>query len=75
MRSILSFEAIIVISSIPIVIFGAFKFVPDDPAKSLRKKAMTLREYFRSLKFVLKNGPYIRILIGFTGSVLGISMD
>ena len=36
---------------------------------------MTLREYFRSLKFVLKNGPYIRILIGFTGSVLGISMD
>ena len=75
MRSILTFEAIVVISSIPIVIVGAFLFVPDNPVKHLRKNAMTFGEYFRSLKFVLKNGPYIRILIGFTGSVLGISMD
>ena len=59
MRSILTFEAIVVISSIPIVIFGAFWFVPDDPPQSLRKTAITLKEYFRSLKFVLKNGPYI----------------
>ena len=75
MRAILTYEAIVVISSIPLVIIGAFWFVPDDPATILRKKTMTLKEYSRSLKIVFKNGPYIRILIGFTGSVLGISMD
>jgi|TARA_B110000495_G_C22988594_1_gene581889 GPH family glycoside/pentoside/hexuronide:cation symporter len=75
MRSILSYEAFLVISSIPLVILGAFWLVPDDPANLLREKAMTLKEYARSLKLILRNGPYIRILIGFTGSVLGISMD
>jgi glycoside/pentoside/hexuronide:cation symporter, GPH family len=75
MRSILSYEAILVMSSIPLVVLGAFWLVPDNPSSLLREKTMTLKEYIKSLRLVLKNGPYIRILIGFTGSVLGISMD
>ena len=75
MRSILSYEAILVMLSIPLVVLGAFWLVPDDPSSQFREHTMTLKEYVRSLRLVLKNGPYIRILIGFTGSVLGISMD
>ena len=73
--TVLALEALIVCLTLPVFIGGALWFVPEYSIDHLREKALTGREYIKSLRIVARNGPYLRILIGYTGSVAGASMD
>ena len=74
-RTVAAVEALIVCATLPVFVAGAIYFVPESNLSKLREQALTGRQYIQSLRLVVRNGPFVRILIGYTGSVVGSSMD
>ena len=54
----------------PILVVNALVVVPEYPVKETRKKL----PFGESLKVVIKNGPYVRLIIIFAFSSLGAAM-
>ena len=75
LRPALNLSGVIICGCLPVVVAFALYFVPEPAVPAIRSTALPVRRYREGLRLVAKNGPFVRILIGYTGSVLGASMD
>ena len=74
-RAAMSLSGAAICLSLPLVLGAAAWFVPEPAAPRVRTQTLGAREYRKGLRLMLRNGPFVRVVIGFTGSVIGASMD
>ena len=75
LRGALAISGGVICLLLPVVVLAAVFGVPEPPAPRVRVGAMDATQYREGLRLMLRNGPFVRIVIGYTGSVVGASMD
>ena len=75
LRDQVFFLAIGICALMPIVTILANVFVPEPKIPETPIQRFTFEQYKKGFRFMMRNGPYVRILIGFTGTVVGTSVD
>ena len=75
LRVQLFYVALSICIIMPIVVILATVFVPEPKVRTESTKRFSIKEYRDGLKFMKRNGPFMRILIGYTGTIVGTSID
>ena len=75
LRDQVFFLAISICALMPIVTLLANVFVPEPKVPEAQIERFTFEQYKKGFRFMIRNGPFVRILIGFTGTVIGTSVD
>ncbi len=75
LRDQLSYVAIGVCCITPILAILTTTMVPESKIPVERIQRFSLQQYKDGLRFMMKNGPFLRILIGLTGTIIGTSID
>lgn len=75
LRPAMSLSGLLICLSLPVVLGLAVGLVPEPPAPHVRTRALGAKEYRRGLRLMLRNGPFVRVVIGYTGTVIGHAMD
>lgn len=75
LRPAMSLAGLLICLALPVVLGSAVAFVPEPPVPHVRARPLGAREYRQGLRLMLRNGPFVRVVIGYTGSVVGFAMD
>ena len=75
LQAAMSISGLVICLALPLALGAAVLFVPEPPIPRVRTQTLDARDYRRGLRLMLRNGPFVRVVIGFTGSVIGASMD
>ena len=67
--------AISICALVPIVTILANVFVPEPKIPETQIERFTFEQYKKGFRFMMRNGPFVRVLIGLTGTVIGTSVD
>ncbi len=67
--------AISICALMPIVTLLANIFVPEPRIHKAQIQRFTFEQYRKGYRFMIRNGPFVRVLIGLTGTVIGTSVD
>lgn len=67
--------AISICALMPIVTVLANVFVPEPRIPETQIQRFTFEQYRKGYRFMIRNGPFVRVLIGLTGTVIGTSVD
>ncbi len=75
LRDQLFYVAIAICCTTPVLTLLVTSLVPEPkiPAEAIQR--FSIKQYRDGIRFMMKNGPFIRILIGLTGTVIGTSID
>ena len=75
LRPAMSLAGLLICLALPVVLGSAVASVPEPPVPHVRARPLGAREYRQGLRLMLRNGPFVRVVIGYTGSVVGFAMD
>ena len=75
LRGALAISGGVICLVLPIAVLAAVWGVPEPPTPQARVGALGATQYRQGLKLMWRNGPFVRVVIGYTGSVVGASMD
>ena len=75
LRPAMSVSGLLICLALPVVTGLAIVRVPEPPVARARTQTLGPRDYRRGLRLMFRNGPFVRVVIGFTGTVIGGAMD